>query len=127
MAEEFNSSKPIYLQVADKIYSAIVRGEIKSGEKLPSVRDTAVQMGVNPNTIQRTYAEMEREGVVETKRGQGTFVRENSDVVIALRNRIKSDIIQNFVQSMQEIGLSKEEMVQGVRQFLGEGEEHYDD
>jgi GntR family transcriptional regulator len=118
MTEEFHASKPIYLQVADRIYYAIVRGEIKSGDKLPSVREMAVQMGVNPNTIQRTYADMEREGIVETKRGQGTFVKQEAAIETTLRNRIKSDIIGTFVANMEEIGLSKEEMIEGVKKFF---------
>ncbi|CAH0346546.1 GntR family transcriptional regulator [Bacillus sp. CECT 9360] len=118
MTEEFHASKPIYLQVADRIYYAIVRGEIKSGDKLSSVREMAVQMGVNPNTIQRTYAEMERDGIVETKRGQGTFVRQEETIEATLRNRIKTDIIGTFVANMQEIGLSKKEMLDGVQQFF---------
>ena len=77
MGADFHASKPIYMQIADKIIQQMVRHELKSGAKLPSVREMAIQTGVNPNTIQRTYAELERMAIVETKRGQGTFVVEN--------------------------------------------------
>jgi len=122
MSDEFHASKPIYLQAVDRIYFSIVRGDIKHGEKLPSVRDMAVQMGVNPNTIQRTYAEMERDGMVETKRGQGTYVKNDPVVVVELRNRIKTGIVADFVESMSEIGLTKDEMLDGLEQFFSKWE-----
>ena len=81
MANEFSASKPIYRQIAEQLFKKMIRGEIKPGEKLPSVRELAVQTQVNPNTIQRTYNEMERMGVVETRRGQGTFVVEHTEVI----------------------------------------------
>ena len=72
--DEFNASKPIYLQLADRIHQMIVSKELKAGEKLQSPRDMAVTYNVNPNTIQRTYSELEREGILETKRGKDKFV-----------------------------------------------------
>ncbi|MCM3767248.1 GntR family transcriptional regulator [Neobacillus niacini] len=118
MAKDFQASKPIYIQIADHLSSQIVRGEMKAGEKLPSVREMAIQTGVNPNTIQRTYSEMERMGIVETKRGQGTFVTENEQVLQALKTRLQTDIIGVFVQSMQELGFSQEEMIRGLQQYF---------
>lgn len=118
MSEEFHASKPIYLQVADRICYSILRGEIKSGNRLPSVREMAVQMGVNPNTIQRTYTEIERDGIVETRRGQGTFVKSDPALIASLRTRIQTEVIETFVENMKEIGLSKEEMLTAVQEFL---------
>lgn len=120
MTEEFHATKPIYLQVVDRICYSIVRGEIKSGDKLPSVREMAVEMGVNPNTIQRTYAEIERDGIVETKRGQGTFVKNDPALISSLRMRIQTEIMETFVDNMKEIGLTKPEMLAAVQVFLKE-------
>lgn len=117
MTKDFQASKPIYIQIADQLSSQIVRGEISAGEKLPSVREMAIQSGVNPNTIQRTYSEMERMGIVETKRGQGTFVTENEQVLKALKLRLQTDIIGVFVQNMKELGFSQEEMIEGIEQY----------
>ena len=78
----------------------------------------AINSGVNPNTIQRTYSEMERMGIVETKRGQGTFVTENEQVLKALKIRLQTDIIDAFVQNMKELGFSQEEMVEGLEQYF---------
>ncbi|MBS4173653.1 GntR family transcriptional regulator [Bacillus sp. FJAT-49736] len=124
MTEEFQTSKPIYMQIAERIFQQIVRGEMVSGDKLPSVREMAIQAGVNPNTIQRTYSEMERMGIVETKRGQGTFVTENKEILAELKIRLQTDIIQSFVRSMKDIGFSKKEIVQGLQNYLSECDDH---
>lgn len=116
--EDFQASKPIYMQIVDKISHQIVRGEIKPGEKLPSVREMAIKSGVNPNTIQRTYSELERMAIVETRRGQGTFVTEVNAVVLELKNRLQNDMIEIFVKNMRELGFSKEEMISGLKNYV---------
>ncbi|GIN20831.1 MAG TPA: GntR family transcriptional regulator [Bacillus bacterium] len=121
MAKDFEASKPIYIQITEKIFQRIIRGEIKPGEKLPSVREMAVQSGVNPNTIQRSYAEMERMGIVETKRGQGTFVIERGTVVDELKESMQTEVISQFVRNMEELGFSKQQMLNGLKSYLEEG------
>jgi len=122
MGEEFHTSKPIYLQIIEKIHRKIVRNELKLGEKLPSVREMAVQMGVNPNTIQRTYSELERVGIVQTKRGQGTFVTENVEVINGLKEKLQEEIIEAFVTNMEELGFSKEDMITGINMYFNKKE-----
>jgi GntR family transcriptional regulator len=116
--DEFNASKPIYLQLADRIARQIVSNELKAGEKLPSVRDMGIKYNVNPNTIQRTYSELEREGILEARRGQGTFVTEQEDRLIQLRDELKHEQIQLFVQVMQEMGYSSLEIITGLKDHL---------
>ncbi|MGM0752295.1 MAG: GntR family transcriptional regulator [Bacillota bacterium] len=124
MTEEYTASKPIYLQIADRIIREIVRKELSPGDKLPSVREMAVQSGVNPNTIQRTYSELERMDIVETRRGQGTFVTEKEDVLTVLNEKVQLEVIESFIRNMKELGLTKEQMIQGVEKYLGQrGEE----
>lgn len=118
MGEEFNSSQPIYYQLVQRICRQIVRGEMNAGEKLPSVRDMAVQAGVNPNTIQRVYTEMERIGVAETRRGQGTFVTQDEVRLQELRNELMVDRITAFVRDMSEMGFTPHEIIQGVQAHL---------
>jgi len=122
MEKEFSASKPIYRQIAEQLFKKMIRGEIKPGEKLPSVRELAVQTQVNPNTIQRTYNEMERMGVVETRRGQGTFVVEHTEVIDDLKQEMRSEVIGQFVQSMEELGLSKQDMLSELDRFLQKGD-----
>lgn len=116
--DEFHASKPIYLQLADRINRQIVSKELKAGEKLPSVRDMGVKYSVNPNTIQRTYSELEREGILETKRGQGTFVTEQEARLERLREHLKQEQIVMFVQAMGEMGYSSSEIISGLKDHL---------
>ena len=123
MTEEYTASKPIYIQIADRIIREIVRKELSPGNKLPSVREMAVQSGVNPNTIQRTYSELERMDIVETRRGQGTFVTEREEVLTVLNEKVQREVIESFIRNMKELGLTKEQMIQGVEKYLGQGRE----
>ncbi|SFE81333.1 GntR family transcriptional regulator [Alteribacillus iranensis] len=124
MADTFDTSKPIYKQLIDQFYWKIIRGELKAGEKLPSVRETAVEVGVNPNTVSRTYNEMERAEVVETKRGQGTFVTENQQIIHELKEEMKQIQIKQFVREMEAMGYTAKEMIADLTRYL---EEEYHD
>lgn len=124
MAETFDPSTPIYLQLGERIKNKIIRGEIDSGERLPSVRDLAIDSGVNPNTVQRTYRELEDLGIVEKRRGQGTFVTEDREILGRMRDELKDTHIRNFVREMDEMGYTMDEMMDGLRDYLkknGEG------
>lgn len=121
MGEEFQVSKPIYMQIVDKIMIDIIQGKQEFGEKLPSVREMAVQMGVNPNTIQRTYAELERMGIVETRRGQGTFVLSNELMQNELSSKMQAEVIDTFIRKMQELGVAKNELIHLLKTHLQEG------
>ncbi len=118
MTDNFHSSQPIYSQLADRIKRQILRGDLKPGDKLPSVREMGIQANVNPNTVQRTYRELEGLNIVETRRGQGTFVTENEAILAEMREQLKIMEISTFVQGMQEMGYSYEEIEQGLAEFL---------
>ncbi len=126
MTDDFHAAKPIYLQIADRINSQIVRKELIAGDKLPSVREMAITSGVNPNTVQRTYSELERMGIVETRRGQGTFITEDVKILMDLRSHLKEKNIVTFIEDMKDMGFTPEEMISGLREYLqsdsGKGE-----
>ena len=123
MAQSFNTSVPIYLQLCERIKNKIIRGEIGMGERLPSVRDTAIDSSVNPNTVQRTYRELEESGIVEKKRGQGTFVTEDPAILQKMREELKISHINLFVSEMREMGYSDQEMLAGLKDYLVTKEE----
>ncbi len=79
---EFKNSKGIFLQIADNLSEKVVEGKYPPGEKIPSVRELAAEMGVNPNTIMRTYSELQGRGIIDTKRGVGYFVSHDADTII---------------------------------------------
>ncbi len=123
MGETFQSSKPIYMQIADNICQKIIRNDLRPGDKLPSVREMAIQTGVNPNTIQRTYSELERMEIVETKRGQGTFVVKNDQVIGSLKQEWRTEIISTFVNSLKDLGFTKEEIIESLHDYFNRKED----
>ncbi|NJP38656.1 GntR family transcriptional regulator [Alkalicoccus luteus] len=108
MAMEFNDYQPIYQQLMDHISQRICRGDLTPGEKLPSVRLLAAEAGVNPNTVSRTYMELERENIVESKRGQGTFVTTEQPVIEELRRSQAAVQADRFKYSMEQLGIDKD-------------------
>jgi GntR family transcriptional regulator len=118
MGEDFTGNAPIYQQIIQKICSQIIRGDLSSGDKLPSVRDLAVLYGVNPNTVQRVYMELERLAIAEARRGQGTYVTENQQRLTLLRDQLKLERITAFVEDMQEMGFTADETAGGLQALL---------
>jgi len=117
---EFDQSRPIYLQIIEDIKRQIATGVLKPGDKLPSQRDLAVQLQVNANTVQRAYREMELLGIVETLRGQGTFVRAERSIVEETRGDMVSTLVEEFVTAMQALGYDAEAILLHVRQKLAD-------
>lgn len=116
MGMEFDDTKPIYQQLVTRICSEIVRGKRPAGEKLPSVREYAVEAGVNANTIQRVYRELDVEKITNSKRGQGTFVTDDQERLLTLREVMKQKLVQQFIHEMQEMGYSYKEMMQEIEE-----------
>ena len=115
---QYDPMIPIWLQVVNRIKSRIVTGEMAPGSKLPGGRDLAVQFEINPNTAARVYQELEREGLCETRRGLGTFVTAEEDRIQALREKMARDALDTFLQSLQALGMNREDAVRmlGVKE-----------
>jgi GntR family transcriptional regulator len=79
---EFKNTKGIFLQIADNLSEKILEGMYPPGEKIPSVRDLAAEVGVNPNTVMRTYSELQTRGIIENKRGVGYYVSDKALKII---------------------------------------------
>ena len=120
MMNYFDENKPIYLQIMDLIKKQLITSELQPGEKLPSVRDLSKQMEVNPNTVQRAYAEMEREMLTNTKRGQGTYIVDEPEMISRLREEMIRDKLDTFVNEMEEYGFSHDELLKRMEKFLAE-------
>ncbi|AZO94576.1 GntR family transcriptional regulator [Halocella sp. SP3-1] len=114
----FDASKPIYEQIIDQIKQMLVRGELNPGDKLPSQRDMAKKIKVNPNTIQRAYREMETLELVETQRGRGTFIKEDKNMVLEIKKEMARNATFRFLQEMTAIGFSTEEIINLVEKGL---------
>lgn len=108
----FDNNIPIYIQIVEKIKIDIISGKLISGERLPSVREFALQMKVNPNTIQRALSELEELGLIYTERTNGKFVTDNIKLIKKYKEEYAMKISREFFNSMNNIGLSKEEMLE---------------
>lgn len=115
---EFNNNLPIYLQIMDLIKSQVSKGELSIGEKLPSVRELSKDLKVNPNTIQRVYQELEREEIIYTQRGMGSFITEDVELIKNLKSESVMSLIENFVGEMHNLGYSDREVIEKVKEFI---------
>ncbi|PEE84935.1 GntR family transcriptional regulator [Bacillus thuringiensis] len=118
MKTEFSPNIPIYVQVMEYIKKEIVTGRLTPGEKIPAVRELAGELQVNPNTIQRTFQELEREGIAETRRGTGRFVTVNEEKITELRKEMAKELLDNFINGMNNLGFTEKELLLILRSSL---------
>ncbi len=114
------SDRPVFIQIMEKLKLDIVTGKYLPGDKLPSVRDLANEASVNPNTMQRAFSELEREGLVYTQRTNGRFITEDTDLIDLLKQKMAFDSISQFLKSMRQLGFSEEETLQLLKEALKE-------
>ena len=106
MSWEFQDHLPIYAQLMDTLKRRIITGRYLPGEKLPSVRELAAEAGINPNTVQRAFSELEREGLIYTQRATGKYVTENADEIKSARQALAKTQVAEFLSNMQSLGYS---------------------
>ena len=100
MAWKFNSSAPIYLQIADRVMTDIIGGRYPAGARLPSVRELGFEAGVNPNTVQHAMTELERRGAVTAMIGDGRYVTDNESAISEFRSRTAKEATEEFIKKM---------------------------
>jgi DNA-binding transcriptional regulator YhcF (GntR family) len=110
---EFSNHKSIFRQIADNITDKVLNGTYAPGEKIPSVREQAMEMGVNPNTIMRTYTELQAENIIDNRRGVGFFVNEGARAHIFKKRKAEfySQVIPEFLRQASLVGISEDELV----------------
>ena len=123
MPWEISSEKSVYLQLVDIIKQKIMSGEYGPGQRLPSVRELAADAAVNPNTMQRALAELEREGLLYTQRTSGRFVSEDATLISGLRTAGAEQKAREFYQEMVQTGLSAKEIRALLDKAIAEAEE----
>lgn len=112
MGWEFDSSRPIYAQLAEQLRSQIISGQYQPGDRLTSVRELAAEAGVNPNTMQRALSELEREGLVYSVRTSGRFITTDEAVLSAAREESARAITRAYLERLAALGLTAEDAVQ---------------
>lgn len=111
---------PIYLQIGIRVREQLARGDLKPGERLPSARDLAARLSVNPNTVVHAFERLEADGVIETKRGLGTFVREDAPVA-TLRDETLQAAAARFVNDVRRMGVSQADALSAIKEVWDAG------
>ena len=123
MGWNFQNDLPIYTQPVDAIKFSIVSGELLPGARMSTVRDLALEAGVNPNTMQRALQQLEREGLVFSQRSSGRFVTEDVSVIDRARSALAAEYVRRYRDSMASLGFSEDEM-RALLSGSGEEEDH---
>ena len=111
------SGVPFYRQIIEQVKFAIARGDLTPGDRLPTVRQLAVDLSINPNTVIRAYRELEIGGILDTQQGSGTFVSNHRPDVDRLeRQRMLDQILTDMLARASDYGLTLDEVLQGLRQ-----------
>ncbi|MBQ6456168.1 MAG: GntR family transcriptional regulator [Mogibacterium sp.] len=118
MEWNFRNGIPIYTQIIDEMTMRIASGAYQSGEKLPSVRDLAMDAGVNPNTMQSALAELERRGLVFSERTSGRFVTKEDGVLKQLHEDLAKKYFEELAEKLRKIGMTGEEIAGAVKRWL---------
>ena len=122
MLWQVSDDAAIYTQLIQQVKVGIVTGAFPPGERLPSVRDLATEAGVNPNTMQRALAELERDGLVYSQRTAGRFVTEDNAMINTAKRSLAERHVKTFLEAMLRLGFRKEEIIELISKELGEEE-----
>ncbi len=114
---DYKDSRPIYEQIVENFKMQIFKGILQEGDQMPSVRSLAVELSTNPNTVQKAYAELERQGFIYTVKGRGNFVKGDVLLVENKKNELVKEIVELFAEA-HEIGLSLEELIAEIKKKL---------
>lgn len=116
MAWDLDADRPIYAQLVERIQMQIVSGQYPAGGKLPSVRELAAVAAVNPNTMQKAFAELERSGLIITQRTNGRTVTEDQQKIRDIKEALAQEHVNNFFTKMKELGYTEQEVVDLLRE-----------
>ena len=118
MPWELDNDRPIYLQLMERIQRDIISGVYKPGDKLPSVRDLAVEAAVNPNTMQKALSELERSGLVYAQRTSGRFITEDEAMLKIMKQEQAASHIHEFFEKMRSLGVQDEETLARLQEAI---------
>lgn len=116
MEFNFDNDRPIYIQLVDSLKKYIISGKVKPGDRLPSVRDLALMIKVNPNTIQRALSELEDASLIYTERTNGKFVTCDKEIIAKYKNDLIKKETDFYLSCMNELGLNKKEVIKYLKE-----------
>ena len=120
MEWNFKNGIPIYTQIVDEMTMRIASGGYAPGDKLPSVRDLAMDAGVNPNTMQRALAELERRGLVYSERTSGRFVTKDESILKELHGKLAEKYFEELTEKLRKLGMEGSEIKASVEKWIKE-------
>ncbi len=118
MPWDLDNDRPIYLQLMERIQHDIISGVYKPGDKIPSVRDLALDAAVNPNTMQKALSELERSGLVYSQRTSGRFITEDETMLKKMKTELAQQHIRDFFEQMHQLGFSDDETLEMMQKTL---------
>lgn len=122
MAWNLDGDRPIYIQLVEILQNKIIAGEYKPGERLPSVRDLAAEAGVNPNTMQRAFANLEQMGLIVTMRTSGRTVADNPGIINRTAKKMADAEIEQFFSRMKELGYDRQQALVMAKEKVNGGD-----
>ena len=117
---DFNANVPIFIQVVESMKLQIMSGKLHPGDKISSVRELALELGVNPNTIQRAFNELERDGFIRTERAVGRYVADNTKLIEDYKKQEIKKKMDHFLQQMNMLGMNEEDIIAYLQGMKGE-------
>lgn len=120
MSYNFDNERPIYVQLVEKIRLDIISGKLKSSERIPSVRELALEARVNPNTMQKALVELEEEGLLYTERTNGKYVTDNKKLIEKIKRKLIEEKVNIFLDDMKNIGINSDEIVNYFNRLEGD-------
>lgn len=114
MAWNFNGSKPVYIQIAERLRNDIITGNYAPGEQIPPVRQLAVTAAVNPNTMQRALTELKNQGLICARDTSGCFVTEDVEILSDAKKNAAKELVSNFLRQAEYMSISKEELIRMI-------------
>lgn len=111
MDKNLQENMPIYVQIMNKVRESIASGELAPGERVPAIRELAAEFEVNPNTMQRALTELEREGLLLSRRTSGRFVTEDVGKIRCLKTELAEDAADKFKSEMARLGFTEQEII----------------
>ncbi len=122
--KEFDNRIPIYQQIIDRFCRSFVKGELSPGERILSIRDMALVIQVNVNTVQRVYQDLERHGLIFSRRGCGYFITEQEDMAATLQKSMAGDSVGRFLSEMEDLGLSHAQILETLSNRMNEADKN---
>ncbi|MGN0412056.1 MAG: GntR family transcriptional regulator [Lachnospiraceae bacterium] len=110
---DYKDTRPIYEQIVEKIRTLILKGVLEPDSQLQSVRSLAMELSINPNTIQKAYTELERQGFIYTIKGRGNFVRYDKSLLEVKKEELRGKV-EEVLKEADELGISRKELLEGV-------------